>query len=86
MEQTTTLSIIVAATLENGIGNNGGLPWRLPSDMSYFQNITKNFSKVDNNDNIVVMGRKTWDSIPLKFKPLSGRINVVLSRDLDFSR
>ena len=72
--------VVVAATKdEMGIGLDGALPWRLPKDMAYFKSIT---SQVDEPGarNAVVMGRKTWESIPAKFRPLPGRLNVVLSK------
>ena len=71
--------IVVAATRdEMGIGLDGALPWRLPKDMAYFKAVT---SRVDEPGarNAVIMGRKTWESIPAKFRPLPGRLNVVLS-------
>lgn len=76
-------SVILAAT-ENGlIGNSStksGFPWRLPRDMAYFKEVTSTTGNPEKK-NAVVMGRKTWDSIPAKFKPLEGRINVVLTRN-----
>ena len=78
--------VVVAATKdEMGIGLDGALPWRLPKDMAYFKSIT---SQVDEPGarNAVVMGRKTWESIPAKFRPLPGRLNVVLSKSAPSSR
>ena len=64
---------IVAAVARNGcIGKDGGLPWRIPEDMQRYRNITMG--------KVVVMGRKTWESIPERFRPLPGRTNVVLTR------
>jgi|TARA_B110000967_G_scaffold210062_1_gene270122 dihydrofolate reductase/thymidylate synthase len=77
---TRDFQVVVAATAgEMGIGLDGTLPWRLPKDMAYFKALT---SQVDEpgKKNAVVMGRKTWESIPPKFRPLPGRVNVVLSR------
>ena len=66
---------IVAARSRNGvIGRGGGLPWRLKSDMALFKATTLGKP--------VIMGRKTWDSLPKK--PLPGRANLVLSRDGTF--
>ena len=66
---------IVAARARNGvIGREGGLPWRLRSDMALFKATTLGKP--------VIMGRKTWDSLPRR--PLPGRLNIVLSRDGDF--
>lgn len=77
-------SIVVAASSENlGIGTQGNLPWRIKGDMDYFKCLTstcKESSKV----NAVIMGRKTWESIPTKFRPLPNRLNVVLSRSHQF--
>ena len=70
-------TVIVAATLNNGIGAGSKLPWRLPLEMSYFAKTTTGKAQPMN---AVVMGRKTWDSIPEKFRPLKDRINVVISR------
>jgi dihydrofolate reductase len=79
------VSLIVACTGEGGIGKDGQLPWRLPGDMAYFKRVTTGGSAADAGTgeklNAVVMGRKTWDSIPAKFRPLAGRVNVVLSRN-----
>ena len=68
----STMAMIVAVTSHNGIGCKGGLPWRLPREMRYFADATAGSA--------VVMGRKTWEGIPLKFRPLKGRVNVVVSR------
>ena len=80
-EMLRRVSAIVAATAKGmGIGKDGGLPWKLPGDMRYFRKVTSTVEK-QNHFNAVIMGRKTWESIPKKFRPLSGRINVVLSKD-----
>ena len=69
------MSIIVAMTPEGGIGIDGTLPWKhLKTDMSNFRKLTTGAGK-----NAVVMGRRTWESIPAKFRPLAGRRNIVLS-------
>ncbi|KZV73654.1 hypothetical protein PENSPDRAFT_742329 [Peniophora sp. CONT] len=73
----TRLTLIVAATPTHGIGKSGGLPWRLPQEMKYFARITT--LAPENKRNSVIMGRNTWESIPLRFRPLPGRANVVLS-------
>ena len=71
----TPLLAIVAARARNGvIGRDGGLPWRLKSDMALFKATTLGKP--------VIMGRRTWDSLPKK--PLPGRANLVLSRDGTF--
>lgn len=74
------IAMIVAALLpELGIGIKGQMPWRLKNEMKYFRNVTST-TKDPNSVNAVIMGRKTWESIPTKFRPLQGRLNVVLSR------
>ena len=75
----TGLTLIVAATISNGIGQSSRLPWRLPQEMAYFARVTS--SAPEGARNAVVMGRKTWESIPGKFRPLRDRLNVVISRD-----
>lgn len=69
------LSLIVAMTLERVIGNGGRLPWeRIPSDIHRFKTITTTIGTV-------IMGRKTWESLPERFRPLPGRKNIVLTRE-----
>jgi dihydrofolate reductase len=70
----TALSLIVARARNGVIGRDGALPWRLSSDLKRFKAITMGKP--------MVMGRKTWDSLPNK--PLPGRKNIVLTRDKDF--
>jgi dihydrofolate reductase len=65
-------SVVVAMTRNMGIGLNGGLPWKISSDMRYFRKLT-----VGEGRNVVIVGRKTFDSIGGE---LSGRLNVVLSK------
>jgi len=76
------LTIIIAATKSNGIGQNGKLPWRLSKEMAYFARVTSNAP--DGRRNAVIMGRKTWESIPTNFRPLSKRLNVVVSHNRDY--
>lgn len=74
------LYIIVAVDEKYGIGKGGKLPWHLKGDMEFFREMT---TKTDDpkKQNMVIMGRKTWESIPEKFRPLEGRKNGVLTRD-----
>nr|ACI67330.1 Dihydrofolate reductase [Salmo salar] len=75
---------IVAVCPDVGIGNNGNLPWhpkRLNNEFKYFQKMTMT-SSVEGKQNVVIMGRKTWFSIPERNRPLKNRINIVLSREL----
>lgn len=77
---TKPVTIIVAALKPQwGIGYQGKLPWRLKQEIKYFKQVTSH-TPLANHRNVVIMGRKTWDSIPAKFRPLPNRINVVLSR------
>ena len=68
------LSIVVARARNSVIGRDGDLPWRLRSDLQRFKQITMGKP--------CIMGRKTWDSLPLR--PLPGRLNLVLTRDSSF--
>ncbi|KAJ4318867.1 hypothetical protein N0V94_004197 [Neodidymelliopsis sp. IMI 364377] len=92
-----SLTLILAATPSLGIGKSGGLPWpQLRKEMGYFARVTKRTSPTSITEgdaagqfvekgrrvNAVVMGRKTWESIPEKFRPLAGRVNVVVTRDV----
>ena len=78
-------NLIVAACGKSlGIGLNGELPWKLKSEMKYFAEKTSKTKDID-KINAVIMGRKTWESIPLKFRPLKNRFNVILSRQADYS-
>nr|AIA16221.1 Dihydrofolate reductase [uncultured bacterium]AIA17071.1 Dihydrofolate reductase [uncultured bacterium] len=71
-----TISIIVAVSENNVIGRNNDLPWHLPVDMKYFKDTTMG--------HCVVMGRKNYESIPDKYRPLQGRTNIVITRQLDY--
>lgn len=71
-------SMIVAVDEKLGIGKNNSLPWRLPSDLKFFKQKTLTASA--GKKNAVIMGRKTWDSLPEKVRPLPGRVNIVVSR------
>nr|AIA15894.1 Dihydrofolate reductase [uncultured bacterium] len=77
----TPFSIVVAVDANFGIGRGGLLPWHLPGDMKHFKEVTLEGSS-EAHRNVVIMGRKTWDSIPDKFRPLPGRRNIVLTRDI----
>ncbi|KAI9706787.1 MAG: dihydrofolate reductase [Bogoriella megaspora] len=81
------LTLIVAATPSMGIGRAGSLPWSpLKGDMAYFKRVTKRIigpastPTHSKKRNAVIMGRKTWESIPPQYRPLQDRINVVLTR------
>ena len=70
------ISLIVAVAENGVIGKNNRLPWHLPTDMKYFKDVTMG--------HCVIMGRKNYDSIPLKYRPLDGRTNIVVTRQKDF--
>lgn len=72
-------TLVVAATLADGIGHGSRLPWKLPKEMAYFARVTTNAP--EGRMNAVIMGRKTWESIPAKFRPLKNRLNLVFSKD-----
>ncbi|PMD21056.1 hypothetical protein NA56DRAFT_720672 [Hyaloscypha hepaticicola] len=75
------LTLIVAATGKMGIGRGGTLPWTgLKREMAYFARVTKRASPGVGNTNALIMGRKTWESIPPKFRPLKDRTNIVITR------
>ena len=77
-------SIIVAATRRGGIGLGGTLPWpKLKHDMNRFVQLTGGKKKPHEKYNAVIMGRNTWDSIDIKYKPLSNRINYIITRNPD---
>ncbi len=78
----THLTLIVAATRTNGIGQNAQLPWRLAKEMAYFKRVTT--TAPDGSMNVVIMGRNTWESIPQKFRPLAKRLNIVISSDKQY--
>jgi dihydrofolate reductase len=67
---------LVAAVGANGIiGAQGRIPWRIPEDLRHFKKLTL--------DKPCIMGRKTWESLPIK--PLPGRTNIVITRDVRFA-
>ncbi len=76
------MEVILACTQKGGIGLNGNLPWRIKEDMKLFKKITTTVEN-KNKQNAVIMGRKTWESIPQKFRPLPNRINIILSTTME---
>jgi dihydrofolate reductase len=68
------LIAIVAMAKDRSIGRNGSIPWRLPEDMAHFKSTTMGHP--------IIMGRKTWESLPKR--PLPGRRNIVISRNADY--
>jgi len=69
---------LIYARAANGvIGKDGTMPWHLPEDMAHFKQLTLGAP--------VIMGRKTWDSLPPRFRPLPGRSNIVITRQPDWN-
>jgi dihydrofolate reductase len=66
------IHMIFARAANGVIGRDNTIPWRLPEDMAHFKRLTTGWP--------VIMGRKTWDSLPPKFRPLPGRANIVITR------
>ncbi|QTJ65698.1 dihydrofolate reductase [Rhodococcus sp. ZPP] len=66
------VSLVWAQANGGVIGRDNTIPWHVPEDMAYFKKVTQGHP--------VVMGRKTWDSLPAKFRPLPGRRNIVVTR------
>ena len=66
------INLIMARAANGVIGKNNAMPWHLPEDMARFKRLTQGWP--------VIMGRKTWDSLPAKFRPLPNRTNVVITR------
>lgn len=69
------IALIAAIAANNCIGKNNSIPWHLPDDLKHFKALTVH--------KVVVMGRKTWESLPEKFRPLPERKNVVITRRSD---
>jgi dihydrofolate reductase len=70
------VNMIYARATNGVIGKNNTLPWHLPEDLAHFKKVTMGWP--------VIMGRKTWDSLPPKFRPLPGRTNIVITRQPDW--
>ncbi len=73
------MNIIVAMCKNRGMGFKNTIPWHLSSDLQRFKYLTTSFE----NKNNVIMGRKTWDSLPNKYKPLPKRKNIIISSKKD---
>lgn len=71
-----SVTIIAAIARNNCIGKNGAIPWHLPEDMNRFKKLT--------TGRTVIMGRKTWESLPERFRPLPDRTNIVLTRQANY--
>lgn len=73
----SVIQLIWAQDRAGAIGRSGGIPWHVPEDMARFRAIT--------GTTAVVMGRKTWESLPERFRPLPGRHNIVVTRSAGFT-
>ena len=71
------IGLIWAQARGGVIGRGGVMPWHLPEDLAHFKRTTLSHP--------VIMGRKTWDSLPARFRPLPGRRNIVVTRQMDWS-
>ncbi len=71
------ISLIAALSQNRVIGKNNDLPWHLPDDMKYFMQTTK--------EHHVIMGRRNYESIPEKFRPLPNRTNILVTRQKNFN-
>ena len=71
------INLIYARAANGVIGKDNAMPWHLPEDMAHFKQLTSGCP--------VIMGRKTWDSLPAKFRPLPGRHNIVISRQAGYA-
>ena len=70
------IALIYARAANGVIGRHGTMPWHLPEDLAHFKQLTAGAP--------VLMGRKTWDSLPPRFRPLPGRLNLVITRQQDW--
>jgi dihydrofolate reductase len=77
MTHTAEVGLVWAQSTSGVIGRGGDIPWRVPEDLARFKEVTLGRT--------VVMGRRTWESLPKAVRPLPGRRNVVLSRQADFT-
>ena len=73
----TWVGLIWAEAQGGVIGAEGGMPWNVPEDLAHFKEKTLGAP--------VIMGRKTWDSLPERFRPLPGRANIVITRQQDWT-
>lgn len=77
MTNPTINAIAAISTGERAIGKNGDIPWDIPEDQARFKRITRGHP--------VIMGRKTWESLPESVRPLPGRTNIVLTRNTEYT-
>jgi dihydrofolate reductase len=70
------IGLVWAQAANRVVGRDNAIPWRIPEDMAHFRALTTGAT--------VIMGRRTWDSLPARFRPLPDRVNVVLTRSASF--
>lgn len=75
LKSPSKFDLVVAMDRKNGIARDGDMPWHLPGDLKFFAKLTSG-----EGENVVIMGRKTWDTIPERYRPLPRRKNIVVSR------
>ncbi|MDQ1083503.1 MULTISPECIES: dihydrofolate reductase [Microbacterium] len=73
----TTVGLVWAQADGGVIGADGGMPWHVPEDLAHFRQVT--------GASDVIMGRRTWESLPPRFRPLPGRRNIVVTRSPDWN-
>lgn len=73
----TGIGMVWAQTKAGVIGKDGSMPWHLPEDLKHFSQLTTGHP--------VIMGRKTWESFPAKYRPLPGRTNIVVTRNAEWA-
>ena len=73
---TPRINLIFARAANGVIGKDNSMPWHLQEDLAHFKRLTQGCP--------VIMGRKTWDSLPPRFRPLPGRSNIVITRQIDW--
>ncbi|MET0447384.1 MAG: dihydrofolate reductase [Aeromicrobium sp.] len=74
---TARIGLVWAEAHGGVIGRDGGMPWHVPEDLAHFRSVTSGAP--------VIMGRRTWESFPPRFRPLPGRRNIVVTRDAAWS-
>jgi dihydrofolate reductase len=74
---TARIGLVWAEAAGGVIGARGGMPWHVPEDLAHFKDVTAGAP--------VVMGRRTWESLPERFRPLPGRRNIVVTRSQDWT-
>ena len=77
----TKFHIILAVDEKLGLGKDNDLAWKISTDMKHFKNITSDTEDLAKH-NALIMWRKTWESIPAKYRPLPDRVNYILSRSI----